>query len=87
MEPSNNTFTAPNWLRCSCCCAGMLPLFPAIVVEALWPTPAAASCVVALAFLFKFCLFTLITGVPPKSAIELAVDWSKGKLSAKERSG
>lgn len=85
MEPSNNTFVAPNWLRCSCCCAGMLPLFPAIIVQALWPSAPAAASVIVLSFLFRFCLSTLINGVPPRSAIEFAADLSKGKLSAKER--
>ena len=85
MEPSNKVFVAPNWLRCVCCCAGMLPLFPAIAVEARWPSAPAAASVVVLSFLFRFCLCTLINGVPPKSAIEFAADWNKGKFSAKER--
>ena len=85
MARSNSHFVAPPWLRCMGCCAGMAPLLALVTAECFSPSISMSFCTLALTFLFRFSLHTLITGTPPKSISEFVGDFRNGRIVAKER--
>jgi hypothetical protein len=84
MAPSNSPFVAPIWLRCACCVVGMLPLLFTSIAELLAPCLSNALSLTGSVFLFRFCLYTLITGTPPNSVLAIVGDLRKGQVAAKE---